>query len=110
MNNKLNLFALIDRASRGSDLQWEEMLDTELGSYKKSFIDELGQMSKDIRARINEDLQKNKFFYEKQEEPASAVSISKRRLSILRDESIITGGGTPSASPLFRKNRTRRIS
>lgn len=45
MNNKLNLFALIDRTSRDSDLRWEEMLDTELGSYKKSFIDELGQMS-----------------------------------------------------------------
>lgn len=45
MNNKLNLFALIDRTSRDSDLRWEEMLDTELGNYKKSFIDELGQMS-----------------------------------------------------------------
>ena len=64
MENKLNLFALIDRTARGSDLKWEELLEDELVSYKGSFLEELCRTSDEIRARIREDLDKNKKFYE----------------------------------------------
>jgi len=85
----LNLFALIDRTARNSDLQWQDMLDTELGSYKNSFLEELMQTSKDIRSRIREDLEKNKYFYEQPQEDSS-TNITAPRASISRQEN-----GTP---------------
>ena len=97
MNNKLNLFSLIDRASRSSDLQWEEMLDTELDGYKKTFVEGLEQMSRDIRSRIAEDLAKNRRFYVPPEKRSSALSL--RRLSISKQGS---KASNISPSPLQR--------
>lgn len=63
MENKLTLFSLIDRTSRG-DGKWEDLLEEELVSYKGSFLEDLCRTSDEIRTRIREDLDKNNKFYE----------------------------------------------
>lgn len=52
MQNKLDLFQIIEEVVGGGDLKFQNMLDTEIVKYTETFHEELDRVSKEINVRL----------------------------------------------------------